>query len=424
MWNRGTQFIVATTGRQVGKSSEMAAWIDEGMNAEPDQLDRSGDPTPFVGVLGSTYDKAEISVNQYIERLAKTFGTDCYRLNQNKHELVIRDPLAGKPGARLKWLSGEEAYNVVGYTFSRFGIDEAQAIPDEVWFKFLPTTGVRNARGLITGTPDVTEFQTWFQGLWLKGQDPLDTRHHSFSVASWEAPWMGIDLILTAKDTLPEAEFRRLYGGEWVEEDGLVFTNIEQSLLSVVPEYDPKRRYVMSYDPAASEDFNVVMVGDPSTRIGLYMDRWNLAPSLLETYDRVESTWDRFGRPKVYIDGTALGGKAVAHELRQRGMSVISTAFNNENKMEFVRSLAADLQHRRIMIPAKWEDVRREFRQFIYKRTPTGKVTANAVAGAHDDTITALMLLNQAFHRSGESAESFSKNYLTGGSGLEKYGYR
>lgn len=415
---RPEPFIIGTTGRQVGKTETAAELIDDGMNTPPDEGDRTGDPVPFVGVLGSNYEKAEISVSRYIENITKVFGKDAYRLNQNKHELTIRDPLAGIPGAKLKWLSAEEAYNTVGFTFSRFIVDEAQAVPDDVWFKFIPTQAVRNASGVIFGTPDVTLYQTWFQGLYLRGQDPLDISYYSFSIASWDAPWMPMERILEAKAQLPESQFRRLYGGEWLEEQGLVFTNVAAAFLDTVPEYSSNRRYVMAVDLAITDDFNVVMVGDPATRTVIYKERWNNADPLV-TYDRIQDIWERFGKPKVYPDETGLGGKAMVSELRRRGMRCYGHIFSTYNKVDLVQQLAMDIQHRRIMFP-QWEDLLREFRAFIYSRTPSGRLTASAIIGAHDDMVMTLVLLNQAFRSSGEDSGTFRTNYLTSSNPLER----
>ena len=418
---RPEPYLIGTTGRQVGKSEELSMWIDEGMNASPhpdDWTDRRD--IPDVGILGPTYDKIEISANRYIERLTRTFGSDAYHLNQNKHELTIRDPLAGKPGAKLKWLSGDDPQNVVGYTFSRFGVDEAQAIPDDVWYKFLPTTGARHASGAIFGTPDIAVFQTWFQGLWQRGQDPLDLQYHSYSVASAEAPWMPLERILEAKSQLPDSVFRRLYGGEWVEEHGLVFTGVQGATIGALPEYDANRKYVMAVDFAAMEDFNVVIVGDPATRQAIYMERWNKTDPLV-TYDRIEDIWIRFGRPKVYPDSSGLGGITMSSELKKRGMHVVDTTFTAANKMELVQQLASDIQHRRIMFPA-WEDLMREFKSFIYTRTPSGKIGASAVTNAHDDIVMTMVLLNYAFNRTGQRG-TFRGNYLTGTNELESLMY-
>lgn len=381
-----------------------AAEIDLGMN-EP--MNDFG--PPWVGVLGSTYDKAELSVNQYLENIVRVFGQSAIRVNQNKHEAVITDPTAGTVGARLKWLSSDDPYSVVGYTFSKVVVDEAQAIPDETFFKLRPTLDVRSARMLVFGTPDITQAQSWFEGLWLRGQDSLDGTYHSFSVASWETPWMHPDTIVDAKNTMPETEFRRLYGGEWVEESGRIFTHPENAIIDKVPVYDPEKKYIMSVDLAIYEDFNVVLVAELSTRIVIFKDRWNQTePSI--TYDRVWAIWEDFGRPPVYLDSTSPAGMAMTVGLKDRGVRTRPVVLTPQNKLSLVHNLASDIQHRRIMFP-KWDDLLQEFRAYVYGRSPTGKITAGSAAGYHDDIISSMILLNEGL-RQKRGGTSFGKNYL------------
>lgn len=410
--DRNERFIIGTTGRQVGKTQTAAMEIDAGM-AEP-----SGQfGPPWVGVLGSSYDKAELSVNLYTENLTRVFGKGSYRINQNKHELTILDASAGTVGARLKWLSADDAYSVVGYTFSKLIVDEAQAIPDEIFFKIRPTLDVRDARAIIFGTPDITQAQSWFEGLWLRGQDLIDTTYHSFSVASWETPWMKVESILDAKNSMPDNEFLRLYGGKWVNSAGRVFPNPEVAILpdELIPVYDPAKRYIASLDLAIYEDFNVLLVGDAATRTVIFKDRWNQSePSL--TYDRVAANLEKFGNPRVYTDATSPAGMAMSVGLRDRGIRVQPVEFTASNKLDLVHQLASDIQHRKIMFP-KWDDLLQEFRAFVYGRSPSGRLTASAAAGYHDDVIMSLVLLDEGFHqRSHASAGSIGTNYMERGS--------
>jgi len=409
--SREERFIIGTTGRQVGKSISASIEIDDGMSTTcNDKECHDYKQPPFVGVLAADYSKAEISVNAYITLLTETFGKDSFRMNQNKHELTIIDPMAGIPGARLKWLSAEDPYGVVGFTFSKVIVDEAQAIPDDVWFKFRPTMDVRHARAVIFGTPDITQAQTWFQGLWFRGQDEKEPDYHSFSVASWETPWMSMETILDAKKQLTENEFRRLYGGEWVNEDGAFFTHYQDAMLEEAPPFDPFRRYVMAVDFAVEDDFNAVIVGDVSTKTAVYKERWNKTEPV-DTYERIYSIWLKYGRPRVIVDYTGLG-IPMAKELQGRGIPVVPFTWSVQTKMPTLGRLAADLQHRRIMFPKAWEDLTREMRGFLRKRTPSGMVTASAAAGFTDDLVMALALLNELFHRTGGSSGKKRRNYL------------
>ena len=405
--DRTERFKVGTTGRQVGKTQTAAMEIDSGMCMPTDQFG-----TPWVGVLGSSYDKAEISVNLYIENLTRVFGKNSYRVNQNKHELTITDASAGTVGARLKWLSADDAYGVVGYTFSKLIIDEAQAVPDEVFFKIRPTVDVRDAEVIVFGTPDITQAQSWFEGMWLRGQDDLDPTYHSFSVASWETPWMKPETILDAKHTMPENEFLRLYGGKWVNDMGRIFSNPEIAVADFVPVFDPTKRYIASLDLAIYDDFSVLLVADTATRTVVFKDRWNQTdPSV--SYDRVAGDLEKFNNPIMYTDATSPAGMAMSVGLRDRGLRIRPVEFTQQNKMKLVHQLASDIQHRWIMYP-KWDDLFQEFRAYVYGRTPSGRLTANAAAGYHDDIIMSLVLLCEGLHQRAHRAEGTGdgNNYM------------
>jgi len=409
---RTERFVCGTTGRQVGKSTAGAIEIDEGMTApicEDPDCNSYGLP-PNVVVLAADYAKADMIVGPYIEMLTETFGKESYRLNQNKHELNILDPLAGTIGATLKWLSAEEEYGVVGGTYSKAIIDEAQAISDKVWFKFLPTCSVRSAQIIIFGTPDITTDQTWFQGLWLRGQDELEKDYHSYSVASWETTWMDMETVLQAKDNMTENEFRRLYGGEWVSEDGAFFTSFKEAMYTHDPVFDPLRRYAMSIDLAVENDYNVVLVGDLATHSVIHKERWNKTEPI-DTYERIFGIWMKFGRPKTIADASGIGRPMVA-ELTNRGIPVIPFTWTSANKMPTLGKLAADLQHRRIMFPKSWDDLQREFRGFLRKRTPNGSISAAAASGFTDDIIMSLALLNELMSRSKSHGAQKRRNYL------------
>ena len=400
---REERFNIGTTCRQVGKTETAALEIDEGMCQPVDEEGRA----PWVGVLAPTYDKAELSINKYIERLAKTFGTESYRMNQNKHTLTIVSPEAGTPGARLQWMSCDDPYSVVGFTFTKLIADECQNVPDEVWEKLRPALDVKDAPVRCFGTPDVNSTQSWFRGLWLRGQE-AEGNYHSYTVSCYDNPWMSTDTILEARSQLSDRQFRMLYLGEWVDADGSVFGNIDSCIIAQAPGYDPKKRYAMGVDLAVYDDFNVVMVQEEATRVVVHMERWHQTEPL-QTEDRIVSIWESWGRPRVTADETGIGIPMVAG-LRRRGLHVFGVTIGANNKMEMVGQLAADIEHRRIMFP-KWDILMAELRAFAFKRTPQGRLTASAIAGYHDDCVMTLVLLNNLTRRAIATSDT-PKNYL------------
>lgn len=401
---REERFITCTTCRQVGKTETAAIEIDEGMCAP---VDEAGDE-PHVGVLGPTYEKAELSVNKYIERLVKTFGRDCYRMNQNKHFLVITDPQAGTVGATLRWMSSDDPQSVVGYTFTKLIADECQNIPDEVWMKIRPALDVKDAQVRLFGTPDVSATQSWFRGMFLRGEEGELPNYHSYTVSCFENPWMSTESILEAKEQLSTREFKMLYLGQWVDTEGTVFPGAENCVITNPPKFDQRKRYAMSVDFAFYDDFTVVLVQEEATRVIVHMERWHQTDPIA-TEDRIVNIWDAWAHPRVVADETGVGIGMVSN-LRRRGLKVFGVTFTNTSKMEMVGQLASDIDHRRLAYP-NYPALLSELKAFNYSRTPSGKLTASGIAGHHDDCVDALLLLN-SFTRRGVAPAGNTKNYL------------
>lgn len=382
-----------------------AAEIDEGMSRPVDEFG-----PPWVGVLAPTYDKAELSIILYTTWLTEAFGRDkeLFSLNQNKHELIIKNPLVGTVGARLKWLSSDDPYSVVGYTFSKLIIDEAQAVPDAVYTKIRPALDVREADIRAFGTPDITPEQSWFRGMWLRGQDSSEENVHSFTLSCYNNRWMSPETIAEAKATIPENEFRRLYLGEWVDEGGSFFSAVEDAIIEA-PAFKPDHRYVMGIDFAIHEDYNVVMIAEAGTRKVIAMERWNKTDPIT-TYDRIHDLWVKYNRPLITADETGLG-EPMVWELRDRGMKVRGIKLTSKNKLAMLQKLSSDIEHSRIMYP-RISTLINELKGIVYKQTPSGKVTAEAAAGYHDDCVIALMLVNEGLRNSHPNVSTPQRNYL------------
>lgn len=395
------RFITGTTCRQVGKTLTAGRIILEEFVQPADEFG-----PPVIGLLAPTYQKAQMVVDEFETALIKVLGRDSFTKNKNEHYIRLT-----ATGATLWWMSATDPQSVVGFTLSFLVTDESQYIPDIVWNKIRPTLSVRTARVVSFGTPDITVDQTWFRANWVRGTDPDLPQYHSFTVSAYESPWVSLEEILEAKRTMTEDEFRMLYLAEWVTHESQVFAGWRNA---AVPEgffgvADAGARRAMSVDFGVKDDFTVVMLGETGTRTVLEMKRYNLVGSVA-LYDIIEDLWVEWGRPPLNVDASGLG-LPMAEALEARGMRVTKTVITAVNKMQMVGRLAADMQHRKLMFP-KWDSLERELDAYVYSRTPAGKLTANASAGHHDDTVWALILLNESFHKRRGNA-SLNENYLT-----------
>lgn len=409
--------VTLTTARQVGKSYGAGALIDELMSLPPDEQGPQ-----HVAVLGPTYQKARISVEKYLEFVLPVYGRDFVQTNLSEHRLWVPST-----GAKLNWLSADDPKSVVGFTFSAAVTDESQDIPDLVMGKFSPTLGIRRARMWNFGTPDITPDQTWFKSAYIRGQDPDEDGNFSATVECYECEFWTPERILEQKMTLTERDFRMLMLGQWADEEGQVFTGWSKAVWPGSEENDeptPFTNYAIGLDLAVYNDFTCLIVGELGTRICRAIYRWNNTDPL-EAYDRIEDIANKWNRAIILGDESSIGIPMLA-ELRKRMPGrVFGQKITSANKMEFVQLLNQDMEHRRLMFPA-WPALIRELKAYVYHATPAGKLTADAAAGYHDDTIAALMLLNLAFHRrSGGGTSGY--NYLEldpdrrGGTGGRNY---
>jgi hypothetical protein len=356
---------------------------------------------PHVGVLGPTYDKAELSVNRYLNLMREKFGPDYVRVNLNKHQLSIPTT-----GARLTWMSADVPETTQGHTFSALIVDEAQNVPDNVWELVYPTLSVRRAIVRAFGTPDITPDQTWFKSLYWLGQETDEPDYHSFTLSAYDNVWITLDEIDQAKRTLPERTFRMLYLGEWVDIGGSVFQNIDRATIDkAAPGPNSGIRYVMSCDLAMREDYNVVLVAERASRTVVALKRWNKS-DLIHTYDRIRDIWDEYGQPVVIADASGMGD-AIVYELREHGIrNVRGVKFTSANKMEMVGRLQGAIEHRRIMFH-DFKPLIAELKAYVYKQSPSGRLTAEAASGFHDDCVSALLLLNEGLRGSYGAGESY-----------------
>lgn len=395
---RDERFCAYVTCRQCGKTWAAAMEIDLGMTETP--IDGFG--PPHVGVLSYDYKRAELSVMRYISAVKKAFGNDYIKVNMNKHEALI--PTSG---AMLTWMSAEDSEAGIGFTFTKLIIDEGQKVPDIVMEKIWPAIDARMARVRAFGTPDITPDQTWFRGMFLRGQDDADPNYYCYTLSWHENPWMTAEAVTTARETLPERVFKMLYLGEWVDEEGAVFPHLDAALLAETPEYNPQHRYILSVDFAIKDDFTVVMVGEEATRRVIHMARWNQTDPIT-TYDRVKEIWLKYGQPQVIADESGMG-MGMVPELRERGMRVRGVKFTymgDNAKMPMIMRLQGAIEHGRIRFPV-WDILLTELRSFVYKETPSGKISAAAASGYHDDCVTTLLLLNEGMRYSPTAQQQY-----------------
>lgn len=371
------RFAAFCTCRQVGKTFTLSMEIMDALTQPKDPLFGP----PLVGVLSFDFPHAMISIDRLMESL-KRAGIPIASQNMNEHWLKLDN------GATLRWFSSDDPYAVAGYTYSAFFIDEAQKVPDDVYTKLRPALDVRNAYLRAFGTPDTIPEQSWFEGLYLRGQDELEQNYYSYTVSCIENRWMSLESIREAYEDLTEREFRMLYLGEWVDSDGKVFHVKEEQFDSpMLKKREKNGMYVMGLDIGTMHDYTVAYIGD--AKANKFVDGFRVnGLTYPDIEQRIIDLYRKWGASSVLMEANG-PGKPVADALRLAGLSVTDMSLTNKLKSEVIQNLERQIEHNRVHFLKGDNQLKRELKAYTRKVSPSGNVLYTAPANFFDDTVIA-----------------------------------
>jgi hypothetical protein len=377
---RHERFVVGCTCRQCGKSTGMAAEIHAAMTQPPD---KSGEP-PLVGVMAVDFPRAELPVLRWYEWYKRTFGDDAAHVNMNQHYIRLPN------GAMLRWFSAEAPLGAAGYTFNRFFFDESQWISNEAFTKTRPAFNAKEARVTAFGTPDTAAGNTWFRGLYQRGQDADDPDVYSFRVNVWKNDYITFDEIVAMRADMTDDEFRMLALAQWVNTGGYYFRKFRHCFTG---EFENKANggpYIMGADIAKRRDFTVLYVYDVARNAVVAKQRFNGMP-----YDEVEGTiedlYRHYNCQFIHMDVGGPGDPLLDY-LRKKHIAVRPFTFTNQSKAKILSNLKRMLEQGQIILPATDTQLIRELEVFETKQTASGNIQYLAPDTYFDDSIMALAL--------------------------------
>ena len=256
---RGKRFRTVCTGRRFGKTLCLAAEL----------VDRAGMEKPGeYGWIAPTYNVADRGI--------EAFRTVAEDIIQVCGRAPSRVELRTKVGASRVWfLSADNPDNIRGFGFQGLVIDEAAAIPADVWHYVLrPTIAQTLGWAVFVSTP---KGHNWFYDLFTRGMDPGETDYASLTFPSKASPYFPAKEWDEAKRTLPEDVFRQEYRAEFLEDSAGVFRNIDGCLIVDwrLPSVDYLRNVVIGCDVAKHTDWTVLIAMDAETGRCFAMERFN-----------------------------------------------------------------------------------------------------------------------------------------------------
>ena len=399
------------TGRRFGKTLCLAAEL----------LDRGGcDPASpaeslQVGALAPSGYAAARKVRDYgwvaptynvAERGIEAFRTIAEGFVQVCGRAPSRVEFSGPAGpVRVWFLSADNPDNIRGFGFQGVVIDEAAAIPANVWHYVLrPTIAQTLGWAVFVSTP---KGRNWFYDLFTRGLDPRETDYASFKFPSNASPYFPAKEWDEAKRTLPADVFQQEYMAEFLEDSAGVFRSLDGCLLGsaeLVPDPGKLRNVVVGCDVAKHTDWTVLIAMDAETGRCFGMERFNHLDWPIQK-ERILG-FTRRHRGRLILDASGVGDP-IYDDLKRVHGDIEAFKFTSLSKTELVQRLIVAVEQRRISWPgtrasgtvpgtasSDWDVLTAEMRRYEYQIGPSGGITYSAPGGYHDDCVMALALAN------------------------------
>ncbi len=386
---RDKRFRCVCTGRRFGKTLCLAAEL-----ADRGSHEGGGD----YGWVAPTYNVAERGIEAF-RMIGEGFVNVCGRAPCR----VEFQGMVGMPPSRVWFLSADNPDNIRGFGFKGLVIDEAAAIPADVWHYVLrPTIAQTLGWAVFVSTP---KGRNWFYDLFTRGLDPSETDYASFRFPSNASPYFPAKEWDEAKRTLPEDVFRQEYMAEFMEDSAGVFRNVdactvdsEQWVLDSKAYY---RHVVIGCDVAKHTDWTVLIAMDAETGRCFAMERFNHLDWPIQK-ERILG-FARKHRGRLILDATGIGDP-IYDDLKQKYADIEGFKLTSASKTALIQRLIVGIEQRRVSWPAAsgqstvtgepWGILTSELKRYEYEISPSGGITYNAPSGYHDDCVMALALAN------------------------------
>ncbi len=390
---RSQRFRTVCTGRRFGKTLCLAAEL----------LDRGGcEKSGDYGWVAPTYNVADRGIEAF-RTIADGFIQICGRAPTR---VEFKGP-SGK--VRVWFLSADNPDNIRGFGFQGVVIDEAAAIPADVWHYVLrPTIAQTLGWAVFVSTP---KGHNWFYDLFTRGMDPGETDYASLTFPSKASPYFPVKEWDEARRTLPEDVFRQEYMAEFLEDSAGVFRNIDGCLIgdeAGVTGDEYRRNVVIGCDVAKHTDWTVLIAMDAETGRCFAMERFNHLDWPIQK-ERILGFVRRY-RGRLILDASGVGDP-IFDDLKRVYPDVEGFKFTSTSKVELVQRLIVAVEQRKVSWPGPreafeqkdakdtkdrrdWDVLTAEMRRYEYAIGPSGGITYNAPDGYHDDCVMALALAN------------------------------
>lgn len=277
-------------------------------------------------------------------------------------------------------------------------LDECAYLDDEIIYELLPLVNANKAPILIASTPFIRDGYYW--NMWSLGLTGSNKDVKSFD-------WNGYpdsDRFITAeqkalyKETMSPQKYRTEIEGEFLEDGGLLFNNLDKCILTEDAEFD---ELFIGIDFASGKggDFTVLSALNSQGKQVVLERTNNLAPMAQVDWlaGIINSLATRARIRVIQAEVNSLGVVYIDALRKQIIYPITEWTTSNESKRRIITQLQLAFEQEKIGIldnPVQTNELRK-YEMQINPKTKT--VTFNGASGSHDDTTMALAFAYDAY---------------------------
>ena len=281
-------------------------------------------------------------------------------------------------------------------------IDETCFIDDESIYTLLPLINANNAGLILTSSPFTAE--GYFYNMYIKGLEGNDPNIKSFDWSKEE----GIKQFLTEekkalyRTVMSKNKYTTEILGEFLENDGLLFTNISACIGDAVP--TEKTAYIgIDFATGSDGDYTVLTAINGKGQVFKQVAVNDMTPTKQVDWlvDKINEIKKGYTIRTILAEKNSIGAVYIDYmrkSLLKSNLTVQEFITTNDSKRRIIEQLQTAFEQAAITIPNDPVLIN-ELKRFQATVNPTTKVVRYEGKNCHDDRTTSLAFAYEAYLR-------------------------
>lgn len=281
-------------------------------------------------------------------------------------------------------------------------IDETCFIDDESIYTLLPLINANNAGLILTSSPFTAE--GYFYNMYIKGLEGNDPNIKSFDWSKEEETkqFLTEEKKALYKSVMSKNKYTTEILGEFLENDGLLFTNLNACIGEAVP--TDKTAYIgIDFATGSDGDYTVLTAINGKAQVFKQIAVNNLTPTKQVDWlvDNINEIKKGYNIRTILAEKNSIGAVYIDYmrkSLLKSNLTVQEFITTNDSKRRIIEQLQTAFEQAAITIPNDPVLIN-ELKRFQATVNPTTKVVKYEGKNCHDDRTMSLAFAYEAYLR-------------------------